>query len=234
MDSLWSRIFNKRNFLAIVALAGLSFPVIGQEAKVDTSYANEYYLNKRDLQEAIPVRSWNVVFLGNSITERGLWSEMFPAVPVLNRGIGGDNCWGVYARLNPILKGNPASIFLLIGINDLGRGIPVEMIANKYEQIIQKISRDSPGTRLVVQTVLPINEKTIPYAYMKGKTSGILALNDHIRKLASKYNLLLLDLFEVFVEKDDQLPESMCVDGLHLNGNGYSHWKDFYLQSGVF
>jgi lysophospholipase L1-like esterase len=234
MNSLWSKIFSRHQFFMMLILAGGAFQAAGQEAKVDTSYANEYYLNKRDLQEAIPVHSWNIVFLGNSITERGLWSELFPAVPVLNRGIGGDNCWGVYARLDSILTGKPASIYLLIGINDLGRGLPVKLIAMKYEQIIRKIRKDSPGTRLFLQTVLPINETTIRYEYMKGKTAGILTLNDHIRELASKYDLPLLDLFSAFADGQKQLPASLCVDGLHLNGVGYSQWKEFYLQCGIF
>lgn len=33
-----------------------------------------------------------------------------------NRGISGDVAMGVYDRLDPILKGKPAKIFLLLGL----------------------------------------------------------------------------------------------------------------------
>lgn len=207
--------------------------LLGQESKIDTSYANNYYLNKRALHETVKVRPWNVVFLGNSITERGLWSEWFPSIPVLNRGIGGDNCWGVYARLDSILAGKPSVIILMIGINDLGRGIPVNLILDKYEQIIQKIKDVSPRTRLVLQTVLPINEAIIWYDYMKGKTPKINELNIGIRKLGAEYKLTVVDLHELFSKENDQLPENMCVDGLHLNEKGYQVWVD-YFKTNIF
>ncbi|MDK2840668.1 MAG: hypothetical protein PWQ17_173 [Anaerophaga sp.] len=217
----------------VIILTGLSINVSGQEAKVDTSYANDYYLNKRAMHETVEVKPWHVVFLGNSITERGLWNEWFPSVPLVNRGIGGDNCWGVYARLNPILKGKPAAIFMMIGINDLGRGLSADLIASKYAQIIQKVKSDSPGTRLVLQTVLPINESTIRYDYMKGKTSAIKALNEHIRELGNRYNLQVIDLYRVFAGDGDQLPEELCIDGLHLNEKGYQVWIKYFEEHKV-
>lgn len=222
--TLWGIVF---------LFSGLAGNASGQEAKVDTSYDNNYYLNKQTMYETVEVKPWHVVFLGNSITERGLWNEWFPSVPVVNRGIGGDNCWGVYARLNPILKGKPAAIFMMIGINDLGRGLSADMIASKYAQIIQKVKSDSPGTRLVLQTVLPINESAVRYDYMKGKTSAIKTLNEHIRELGNRYNLQVIDLFRVFAGDGDQLPEEFCVDGLHLNEKGYQIWVKYFKEHKV-
>ncbi|WP_010664914.1 GDSL-type esterase/lipase family protein [Marinilabilia salmonicolor] len=217
----------------VILLTGLSVNLSGQEVKVDTSYANNYYLNKRAMHEMVEVKPWHVVFLGNSITERGFWNEWFPYVSAVNRGIGGDNCWGVYARLDSILQEKPAVIFLMIGINDLGRGLSVGLIASKYEQIIQKVKRDSPGTRLVLQTVLPINESTISYDYMKDKTSAIKVLNEHVRGLGRRYDLQVIDLYRVFAGNSDQLPEKFCVDGLHLNEKGYQIWIENFQDNKV-
>jgi len=41
-----------------------------------------------------------VLFLGDSITEQGMWHEWLPEVPTLNRGIGGDTVHEVQARLD--------------------------------------------------------------------------------------------------------------------------------------
>lgn len=60
--------------------------------------------------------SKDIIFLGNSITNGGEWSELLNNKHVKNRGISGDICMGVYDRLDAVLKGKPAKIFLLIGI----------------------------------------------------------------------------------------------------------------------
>lgn len=229
------RIF--QSLLMFIGLVGgqMAFGMNGfstEKAEVDTSYQNDYYQNKVMMHETVEVHPWNVVFLGNSITERGMWNEWFPAVPVLNRGVGGDNAWGVYHRLDLILKGKPVQIFLLIGINDLGRGIPVKMIASKYEQIIKKVLSDSPGTMLVLQTVFPINEANIVFEYMKGKTSQIKALNKHIVNLAKDYDLSLIDLHKHFSDNESQMPERYTVDGLHLNADGYRKWIRLLQEQG--
>ena len=81
--------------------------------------AQDYYTTKRNVEELVPVTRRNIVMLGNSLTERGFWSEYFPDKRVLNRGIGGDRIVGMLARLDPIVGGQPRAIFIMAGVNDL-------------------------------------------------------------------------------------------------------------------
>ena len=37
--------------------------------------AQDYYTTKRNVEELVPVTRRNIVMLGNSLTERGFWSE---------------------------------------------------------------------------------------------------------------------------------------------------------------
>ena len=67
--------------------------------------------------EHLEIQAGDVVFLGDSITEGGAWDELFPGVPVRNRGIGGDTTSGVLDRLDQITRGRPAKVFLKIGTN---------------------------------------------------------------------------------------------------------------------
>ena len=60
-----------------------------------------------------------------------------------NRGISGDICMGVYDRLDPIVKGKPAKIFLLIGINDVSRGTSADKIISEISMIVRKIKQES-------------------------------------------------------------------------------------------
>ena len=87
---------------------------------------------------------------------------------VKNRGISGDICMGVYDRLDAILKGKPAKIFLLIGINDVSRGTSADTIVNRIGMITQKIKQDSPKTKLYLQSVLPVTDH---YKMFGGHTS---------------------------------------------------------------
>lgn len=47
-------------------------------AQSDTLTVNTtYYPQKRNVEELVPVTPRNIVMLGNSLTERGFWSEYF-------------------------------------------------------------------------------------------------------------------------------------------------------------
>ncbi|MBK8292906.1 MAG: sialate O-acetylesterase [Flammeovirgaceae bacterium] len=72
--------------------------------------------------------SGKVVFLGNSITEGGNWKKLLKDSTIINRGISGDNTFGVIARIDEIVKLKPASLFILIGTNDLSKKIPDEIV----------------------------------------------------------------------------------------------------------
>ena len=45
----------------------------------------------------------------------------------------------------------------MIGINDLADGIDSEEVYKKYKNIIQRISEKSPGTKIYIQSLLPVN-----------------------------------------------------------------------------
>ncbi|GEM_PF-77767 len=215
-----------------------------EESIIDSSYANPYYLQRMEFFKQLPPVKHAVVFLGNSITERGEWHELIPEEVVLNRGIGGDNTFGVLARLDDILNNDPAKIFLLIGINDIGRGLPVDIILQNYERIINKIQSLSPKTILYLQSVLPINDEVLQYSYMKNKNEQVNKLNEGILKLAQKYgnlpnesirtslrdNLVYINLHTVMADAAGQLKKEYTIDGIHLKPLAYVQWVNLLRQ----
>lgn len=82
---------------------------------------NLYYYQRATLFEELPIDNDDIVFLGNSITDNCEWHELFDNPNIKNRGISSDVSMGVYDRLNPIVAGKPAKIFLMIGINDVSQ-----------------------------------------------------------------------------------------------------------------
>lgn len=63
-----------------------------------------------------------IVFLGDSITEKIDWRELFSYPNIVNRGIGSDTITGVNNRIDSIVKLRPSKVFLMIGINDISLG----------------------------------------------------------------------------------------------------------------
>lgn len=95
-----------------------------------------------------------IVFLGDSITEAGLWSERFPAATTSNRGIGGERTAQMLARLGSAIDA-PRAVFFLGGTNDLAAGESVDEIAARTFAIVDEILLRSPGCPVVVQSVMP-------------------------------------------------------------------------------
>jgi lysophospholipase L1-like esterase len=191
----------------------------------DSSYNNSHYRQRIEFFNALKVPRKAVVFLGNSITEAGPWSEMLPGKRVINRGISGDVSYGVVARIDAVLATNPAKIFLLIGINDLKRGTPIECIVSNYERIIQRVKAHSFHTKLYLQSVLPVAEKMLPAIYSKINNQLIDELNERMQTLAKKYHCAYVNLHTVdFMDKDGQLKTELTIDGLHLKPPAYLLW----------
>ena len=60
------------------------------------------------------------IFYGDSITEVWPLREFFPNHSILNRGIGGDNVYGLRYRLeDDVMSYHPERVFMLIGINGI-------------------------------------------------------------------------------------------------------------------
>ncbi|RZS75854.1 GDSL-type esterase/lipase family protein [Pseudobacter ginsenosidimutans] len=195
--------------------------------KIDSSYNNTYYQQRMELFRVLPAQKNAILFLGNSITERGPWQELLPGKPVVNRGIGGDNTFGLLARLDSHLLIKPKVIFLLIGINDIGRGLPTEVSANNYRRIVERIRTVCPKAKLYIQSILPMNERILTAAYLKNKKNKVIALNNEIKKIAAEYALTFIDLHPVFADEQGELHANMTIDGIHLRPAAYAKWVEF-------
>lgn len=203
--------------MAILALAS---SIHAQERKYST-----FYYQRATLFEELPVTSSDIIFLGNSITNGGEWAELFDNPHVKNRGISGDVCMGVYDRLDAILKGSPAKIFLLIGINDVDRGASADTIVERIGMIVDKIRKDTPSTKIYLQSVLPVSDH---YKMFNGHTSRwqvVPEINKGLVRLAADRGVKYIDLYSHFIDNTTgKMNIKYTNDGLHLLGKGYKKW----------
>ncbi len=215
----------KRTLLVTTLMVILSLNGFAQQRKYST-----FYYQRATLFESLPVSSKDIIFLGNSITNGGEWCELFNNKQVKNRGISGDVAMGVYDRLDPILIGKPAKIFLLIGINDVAHGTSADSIVMQIGLIIQKIKKDSPHTKLYLQSILPVSDQFKMFASHTSRGTVVAEINVKLMKLSERENIKYIDLYSHFVDNETgKMKSEYSNDGLHLLGRGYLLWRDLIL-----
>lgn len=221
-----------RAVLFFSAMLFTSFTGSAQEKMVvDSSYANGYYKQRLAFFRQMPDEKNEIIFLGNSITEAGEWQELVPRKNVKNRGISGDVTYGVLARLDEVLSAKPAKIFLLIGINDLKRGIPVDTVARNYQRIVETIKRVSPKTVLYIQSVLPVNESMISEGYKKITNALVRSLNEKLAVLALQFRCPYVNIHDVMKDANGQLAKELTTDGIHLWPSAYIRWVNYLKET---
>lgn len=181
----------------------------------------EYYLQKQRLFDTFDYEEVDKVFLGDSITDHGELQTYFPGEVVLNRGIVEDDTKGVLNRIDEVVMRNPKEVYILIGINDIGKEVDVKVYQKNMEKIIQ--SFDQTTTKVVVQSILPVNNKAYQNELSNKKVNQF---NEVLQKLAKENDIPYIDLNQHFQNDDGQLKKEFTVDGIHLTGKGYDVWMD--------
>lgn len=213
------------NIIGIVLASILLFPRLSS-GNVDLPYyENTYFKERTNLFASVEVPENSIVFIGDSITQRGLWNELFPDAKVINRGINSDTTEGVKNRLDEIISDSPKKVFLMVGVNDLYAGLTTDEIVTNYEEILNKFKSGSSETEVFVQSILPLNYEMY-YAGDKIKNETIQVLNVQLKELSVKFGYNYIDLYSIF-EENGQLNRKLSYDGIHLNGDGYELWEEF-------
>lgn len=182
--------------------------------------------NYRILNEEYALKS-QTVLLGDSITDFFNWYELFyefskaTGQAVYNRGICGDTTDRLLERLyENVLNISPKNIVLLIGTNDIGRGLPLSMTVENVSKIIESCKEKCPDVNFILQAVYPINEG-IRDKYEKRSNKKIQLMNKEFIKLSEKYGCIWLDVTDKLKDDTGNLKKELTYDGLHLKVNAY-------------
>jgi lysophospholipase L1-like esterase len=200
--------------------------------RYDTSYASTYYGQKVTLFRLLPDTKKEIIFLGNSITDIGEWAEIWQNRRVKNRGISGDNTFGVLARMDEVLSSKPAKIFIMIGINDISKETPDSVIISNYKKIIFRTRQQSPATKIYVQSILPTNNDFSDFKKHQDKDEHIRFVNTALQQFCRIQKLSFIDLYNHFLDSAGKLDKKYTNDGLHINGPGYLLWKQVLIEQG--
>lgn len=220
-----------KNILAIVCAVFIVSTMAGQ----DGQRSDHYRRRVAQFAAEAPICSSDIVFLGNSLTEGGKWDEYYPEInrklakrngAIRNRGIIGDTVDGIEERIDEILKGSPKKIFFLSGVNDISHDLSSDSIVNMIEKLMLRIQKESPKTKIYLESLLPFNESFRRYKKLDGKTYMVAEINAKLEKLAKRLHITFLNVYPLFLkEGTDVMDPEITSDGLHLNSRGYEIWS---------
>jgi lysophospholipase L1-like esterase len=162
-----------------------------------------------------------LIFLGDSITEwwdKDIYERDYSRYKNINLGVAGLTTHGLMDIVNSESFRNyqPKLIVLMIGINNVYRGINSEFIIQDIKHIIEKILSIHPGVKILLRGVLPSG---------KYKTDRIRVSVEEINNTISTYqnntNVFYIDNGSFFLNSDESLRENLMPDNLHLSKQGY-------------
>jgi lysophospholipase L1-like esterase len=136
--------------------------------------------------------------------------------------------------LDDVIRRKPSKLFLLIGINDIGKDIPDAVIADNIRKIIERVQRESPSTKIYVQSILPVNPDVKNFPQHYDKQEHILNTNKLIKKVAEASHCTYVNIHDLFMDNQGKLDATLSVDGLHLTpaGSGYDKWVGYLREQG--
>ncbi len=222
-------------FLAVSLLwlskrGGLSYlkgklPFLNPPESSEVPYYSPAYFHRLDQLDRLPGGDRPIVFLGDSLTHEGEWEEWLN-LPIHNRGISGDTTYGILQRLNSVLAANPQKIFILIGVNDIVKGVNSQKIIQNYTQILSQIHQSHPETQVFVESLLP----TRKILENRQINPVIQETNQKLEILAEQFSYPYINLWSAFLSDQGDLAPQYSLDGLHLNGLGYDRWQQILKQ----
>ena len=158
------------------------------------------------------------VMIGDSNTYHALWSEFFPNASIANRGVRGSSTDRILQRMQSIFSITPETAFIMVGVNDLGRGNEPGAVLENYVSIVEQLQ--ARGINVIIQSTLECS---------RDRGDDLLArvreLNKLLSSFAAQSGITFIDLNAVMSDEDG-LKRELTYDGLHLNAKGYSLWVE--------
>ncbi len=176
------------------------------------------------------------VFVGDSITQEFLLSEIYAGLNVCNRGIGGDTTEGVLKRMNEsIFDVNPSQLFLMIGTNDLVLSdlSSIQIVENIKKICVQSLEK-LPDLKIHVVSIFPVSEqkdpKVDPNTVGDRTNITINEINKMLEEYAKEVGINYLDISSLLIDETGNLNVLYTREGLHLSQTGYEKIESIYRK----
>ena len=201
-----------------IVAASIVLPRYIKDQKIK-KLTEEYYNTKVESfeKENTELDDVDVVFLGDSLTDGCDLNKYYPEYSSVNRGISGDTTDGLLNRLKvSAYDVEPTGVVLLIGVNDISRGVKPNELSDHYEKIITGLKENLPDTIIVWCSMTALGGKSAKY------NDTVIICNQKIKLLAEKHSCVFVDLFTPLCDVETrEIKEEYTTDGTHLTDAGY-------------
>lgn len=237
--NVWIRALVLTNAVSLVFLAIVSFhyqvpeKVLNRLGIINVPVSRVYpgYNKNNIISLTYERENFDIIMLGDSITNMGNWNEIFKKRKIANLGIGGDTAEGVLNRLSDVYLLNPRKCLLMIGINDFQGNRSVEDILEHYRKIVRDVKQHD--ITLIIQSVLHLGEKYhINHTLGRNKNDWeninkkVQRLNKELEKMAHEYEAEYINLNKELSVNNILIEEYGAEDGLHISQSGYEKWAE--------
>lgn len=157
----------------------------------------------------------DVLMFGDSLTEWGPWTRLFPQLTIANHGRAGQTTADMVERLAQTISPRPGKVLVMAGINDLLQGYGVEVAAAHYRLFLSAWR---------VQQ-LPVYVQSTLYV-----GSSLVALNPQVKQLNLRLAAICREMGASYIDlntvlcPNGVLPDELTRDHLHLKTAGYELW----------
>ena len=174
-------------------------------------------------EKTIVVVDDNYLFLGDSLTEYYDLDKYYKDLPVVNSGISGNITEDILNDMDHrVYQYNPSKVFLLIGTNDIQKGISSLEIVDHIKEILTDIHDNRPYAELYLESLYPVDEDKD--ASRDRTNEEIIEINKKLKKYCKDKDIVYIDLFQELVDEEDEdirIKDEYSEDGLHLTDEGY-------------
>jgi lysophospholipase L1-like esterase len=150
----------------------------------------------------------------------------------VNRGVSGNTGLDLEKRWqNDTLDLKPHLLSVLIGVNDNGRGVPLDQYEQVYDKLLADVRAVNPDVKLVLCEPfgLPVGRKKANWAMW---FDGIQKRQQIVAKLAQKHHAALVHFQRAFDDAVKRAPaEHWIWDGVHPTYNGHQIMADEWVRT---
>jgi lysophospholipase L1-like esterase len=175
--------------------------------------------------------------IGTSVTQAERWPDQLvdrlastatPLSLVANLGVNGFTSEDVVdVELPRLPELDPEFASLLVGVNDVVQGVPVERFEANAARILDDLrARLAAGRIVAVATPdYTVTPRGASYGEPDSQRAGIVTNNAILARLAAERGIAFVDIFELSRRAGAERG-LVAADGLHPSGAQYELWVD--------
>jgi len=148
---------------------------------------------------------------------------------IYNRGIRATTTAELLAAIDVCIIDLEASkVFINIGTNDVGFGVPEATFLANYDEILRQIKEQLPTPQVFVMAYYPVNatadfgESQVEHnsLFERRNNEVLQSESAKVAQLAKKYGYSFIDVNEGLTDADGNLRKELTFDGGHLSPAG--------------